>query len=277
VRERSLVAFTLLAQMAVGLFWALTGAWWLLGDAAGAGLRGPLLAVGPLVGAAALVSLLHLGSPRNAWRAMGNLRVSWLSREIFLVTLFAGGWAMVAGMHWAGVGPASARLALAGAVSVAGAGLVFSMARVYRIRTVPAWDSWLTTASFFLTAGHLGALAAALALLLALGPTPAAQLLGLLAATALAAELWLEAGWRARRRMAGARVEPSLHPATSGPAGARRATLLLIALALALGVSLGLPGEGGHPAMIGLALAAAMAAGVAGRAAFYRSYARTGV
>jgi anaerobic selenocysteine-containing dehydrogenase len=130
-------------------------------------------------------------------------------------------------------------------------------------------------ASFFLTAGHLGALAAALALLLALGPTPAARLLGLLAATALAAELWLEADWRARRRMAAARVEPGLHPAPAGPAGARRATLLL--MALALGVSLGLPGEGGHPAMIGLALAAAMAAGVAGRAAFYRSYARTGI
>jgi DMSO reductase anchor subunit len=293
VRERSLVAFTLLAQMAVGLFWALTGAWWLLGDAVGAGassaagaggavgagLRAPLLAVGPLVGAAALVSLLHLGTPRNAWRALGNLRVSWLSREILLVTLFAGGWAVVAGMHWAGAGPASARLALAGAVSVAGAGLVYSMARVYRIRTVPAWDTWLTTASFFLTAGHLGALAAALALLLALGPTPAVQLLGLLAATALAAELWLEPGWRARRRMAGARVEPGLHsaPAAAGPAGARRATLLLMALALALGVSLGVPGDGGHPAMIGLALAAAMAAGVAGRAAFYGSYARTGV
>jgi DMSO reductase anchor subunit len=299
VRERSLVTFTLLAQMAVGLFWALTGASWLLGDAAGtsgaggmggaigaegAGLKGPLLAVGALVGAAALASLLHLGTPRKAWRALSNLRASWLSREILLLTLFAGGWAVVAGMHWAGPGPASARLVLSAGVSVAGAGLVYSMARVYRIRTVPAWDTWLTTASFFLTAGHLGALAAALSVRLALGPTPAVQLLALLAATALAAELWLEAGWRARRRMASARVEPGLRSPTAVSAaaagdlaGAARATLLILALALTLGVALGVPAEGGHPVMVGLALAAALAAGVAGRVALYGSYARSGV
>jgi anaerobic dimethyl sulfoxide reductase subunit C len=296
VRERSLVAFTLLAQMAVGLFWALTGAWWLLGDGAGmggaigaegAGLRGPLLAVGALVGAAALASLLHLGTPRNAWRALGNLRTSWLSREILLLTLFAGGWAVVAGMHRVGAGPASARLGLAAVVSVAGAGLVYSMARVYRIRTVPAWDTWLTTASFFLTTGHLGALAAGLAVRLALGPTPAVQLLALLAAIALAAELWLESGWLARRRMASARVETALHFATAASAAATaaagdlavaaRATTRILALALTLGVALGVAGEGGHPVMVGLALAAALAAGAAGRVAFYGSYARSGV
>jgi DMSO reductase anchor subunit len=286
VRERSLVTFTLTAQMAVGLFWALAGAWWLLGDAAGAGLGGPLLAVGALVGAAALASLLHLGTPRNAWRALSNLRASWLSREILLLTLFAGGWAVVAGMYWTGAGPASARIVLTAVVSVAGAGLVYSMARVYRIRTVPAWDTWLTTASFFLTTGHLGALAAALSIRMALGPTPAVQLLALLAATALAAELWLESGWRARRRMASARVEAGLHsppalstaaaPAAGELAGAARATLLILALALALGVALGVPG-GGRPVMVGLALAAALAAGVAGRAALYGSYARSGV
>jgi DMSO reductase anchor subunit len=296
VRERSLVTFTLMAQMAVGLFWALTGISWLLGDAAGtggaigaegAGLRGPLLAVGGLVGAAALASLLHLGTPRNAWRALSNLRASWLSREILLLTLFAAGWAVVAGMYWVGPGPASARLVLTVVVSVAGAGLVYSMARVYRIRTVPAWDTWLTTASFFLTTGHLGGLTAALSVRLALGPTPAVQLLALLAATALAAELWLEAGWRARRRMASARVETGLHSPTAVSAtaaaaagdlaGAARATLLILALALTLGVALGVPAEGGHPVMVGLALAAALAAGMAGRVALYGSYARSGV
>jgi anaerobic dimethyl sulfoxide reductase subunit C len=266
MRERSLVAFTLLAQTAVGLTWALAAVGVALGNSVGVALRAPFLAVGPLMGAAALISLLHLGSPRNAWRALGNLRSSWLSREILFLALFFAGWAAAALPMVVGPGPASLRLPLLGGVAVLGVGLLLSMAQVYRLRTVPAWDTPRTTAAFLLTTVTLGTLTAALALGLAAGPVVAVRGLGLVATSALAGELWLEAGWRAPRRRAAPR--------------APRVTLLLLALALAAGVFVGTPGAG-HPAWAwawaGSALAVALAAAVVGRAAFYGSYARLGV
>jgi formate dehydrogenase iron-sulfur subunit len=41
-----------------------------------------------LAGAGMMVSTLHLGKPERAWRALLNVRSSWLSREIALFTLF---------------------------------------------------------------------------------------------------------------------------------------------------------------------------------------------
>jgi len=40
--------------------------------------------------------------------------------------------------------------------SLIGVGLIFSMAQVYRLHTMPAWDTWRTTAGFFVTAALLG-------------------------------------------------------------------------------------------------------------------------
>ena len=169
--ERPLVAFTLLVQTAVGAFltlgaldvWAGT----LAGAAAARALTdGLLLAIGPVVGLALLSSLLHLGAPRNAWRAAANLRTSWLSREILCALLFAGAGAAFAVLRWTGTGPASLRHLLALAAAASGVALVYAMARVYRIRTVPRWDTPLTTASFFATALLLGPLAVGTGLVL---------------------------------------------------------------------------------------------------------------
>ena len=43
-------------------------------------------------------------------------------------------------------------------------GMVWSMAGVYRLRTVPAWNTRMTVLSFFVTASALGGLCAALLL-----------------------------------------------------------------------------------------------------------------
>jgi DMSO reductase anchor subunit len=48
--------------------------------------------------------------------------------------------------------------------ALVGAILIYAMSRVYRLRTVPAWDTWRTPARFFLAAVVLGGLAAALVL-----------------------------------------------------------------------------------------------------------------
>lgn len=174
MRERSLVAFTLLLQTAVGMTWGLAAARLVPGSDPFA--AGPLLAVGALTLAGGFAAFLHLGSPRHAWLALAGLRTSWLSREILFTVLFLACWGLMAGIALFGGGGAARAATLDAAMDVAalvGAVLIYAMSRVYRLRTVPAWDTWRTPARFFLAAVVLGGLAAALALTLAGGrPAP---------------------------------------------------------------------------------------------------------
>jgi anaerobic dimethyl sulfoxide reductase subunit B (iron-sulfur subunit) len=112
-----------------------------------------LITLGGLIVLGGLASLAHLGAPLNAWRTLNHLKKSWLSREILLFGLFGASWLTCLFI------PGMGKLPLA----LCGIGLVYSMARVYRLRSIPAWDSWRTTAAFFLSAGVLGALAVHLA------------------------------------------------------------------------------------------------------------------
>ncbi len=141
--EQALVAFTLLAQTAVGAFWGariLDTAGWRISLL-------PVVVLG-IMFIALLASLLHLGKPLRAWRAVTNLGSSWLSREILLAVLFTGG--TFAGLLW-GLPPAAAW-----ATALLGAGLVYAMARVYQVRTIPAWNTWWTLGRFTLAALLLG-------------------------------------------------------------------------------------------------------------------------
>ncbi|MDP1861958.1 MAG: DMSO/selenate family reductase complex B subunit [Gemmatimonadaceae bacterium] len=137
--EPSLVAFTLLAQLAVGATWF---------QSVVEPFNGRTLAViTAIMLIALLASLMHLGQPRHAWRAFANLRTSWLSREVLSAALFAV--ALIAVLITGGSG-----IWLANAV---GLSLIISMAQVYRLRTVPEWDHPTTTASFVVTTLLLGA------------------------------------------------------------------------------------------------------------------------
>jgi anaerobic dimethyl sulfoxide reductase subunit C (anchor subunit) len=161
MKERSLVAFTLLSQMAVGAFWVLgvlhLWAFWQAG-AVGV-LTGGIWFVVPLVMALALLaSFLHLGVPLNAWRAFANLASSWLSREVLFALLFTGASGLFAVLHGFSLGSSFVRAIIAGAAALLGLGLIASMANAYRLRTVPAWDTWVTPVSFFISALLLGGL-----------------------------------------------------------------------------------------------------------------------
>ena len=85
--ELPLILFTLLAQMAVGGFWAMTWMFpslWSLVEYDATGLRLlPAALIGACLGAGMLASFAHLGTKRNAWRALSHLRKSSLSREIY--------------------------------------------------------------------------------------------------------------------------------------------------------------------------------------------------
>lgn len=127
-----LIVLTLLTQLAVG--------------ASGAGARW----VAALVAGAALVaSLGHLGRPAHAWKALRNLRRSWLSREVALFGAYAGAAAAAI------VVPAAAPLA-----PIVGAAGLFASARLYVVPGRPSWDSWLTVAQFGLTAVVAGGVVA---------------------------------------------------------------------------------------------------------------------
>lgn len=287
MREWSLVGFTLLAQLAVGLFWALLLAGW----AAGGGIvpGAGLLLVGPLLLAAAAVSVLHLGSPLGAWRALSNQRGSWLSREILFLALFGGGWAL--SVWLLRTGPADGlRHVVEAATGLCGLGLVYSMARVYRLRTVPGWGGWLTPAAFLLAAGSVGGLAGALLLVLGAPDGEAGGVADfaagaplLLAGLCLAAELLLEPRWRAWRVAARELTDPGLFGGTAesamGRSGRLRAALLATALVLSLAVwpVAAVAGQAELAGLLAGAFVAAAAAAVAGRLGFYLGYARRGV
>jgi len=136
--EWPLVIFTLLGQMAAGMAILLL-------------FSGPLslpllFTLGSLIGLGGLASFLHLGRPLNAWRALNHLNKSWLSREILMFGLFVGSWLISLAL------PGMGKLPLA----LCGAGLVYSMAQVYRLRSVPAWDSGRTLLAFAVSAVVLG-------------------------------------------------------------------------------------------------------------------------
>jgi anaerobic dimethyl sulfoxide reductase subunit C (anchor subunit) len=159
MKERSLVAFTLLAQMAVGAFWALGAVHLWVVRGAGMADRA-LLGIPALMLLAVLASFFHLGAPRYAWRALANLRSSWLSRETLFALLFTAASGLVAGLQWFHWGPVAMQDTLVWVAALLGLALIVSMANAYRLRTIPAWDTWATPASFFITACLLGGLAA---------------------------------------------------------------------------------------------------------------------
>jgi anaerobic dimethyl sulfoxide reductase subunit B (iron-sulfur subunit) len=158
LREWSLVGFTLLGQLAAGLSLSLMAThWWFLHRGEVFVLErveqlGLPLVPGLLVLAMAL-SLLHLGSPSKASRAVLNLRSSWLSREILLAVLFLVTAVVAAAGHF--LRPAVRDVALP-ATALLGLLLVFGMARVYMLRTVPVWNRPSTIPSFLATSLVLG-------------------------------------------------------------------------------------------------------------------------
>ena len=170
LNELPLVAFTLLGQAAAGL--AVISLFT-------QPLSGPILAtLAALIAAAALLSLLHLGTALGAWRAPANAKRSALSREIWMLGLFAA--ALVVALFL----PRPGHVALA----LCGVALVESMTRVYQVDVVPGWKTWRTRAAFAASALLLGSVATLATRLPALGPVATLIVVG--ASLALIAQQW---------------------------------------------------------------------------------------
>lgn len=146
-----LVWLTVLTQVAAGVSCTVADA-------------GDRVAAAVFAAAALAGSLAHLGRPGVAWKALRNLRRSWLSREVALFGIYAPLAALAV------VVPVMAPVA-----AVAGAAGVYASARLYIVPGRPAWDTPLTFAAFAATGlavgplltgrPALGAIGAALAVL----------------------------------------------------------------------------------------------------------------
>jgi formate dehydrogenase iron-sulfur subunit len=137
-----LVWVTLLTQLAMGA----------IGSTLLAGVERHGAIVAFLAASVALpASLLHLGRPAMAWKALRGLRRSWLSREVLFFGLLAVTTSVVVVM------PTGATAGVALAMGVAG---VYSSGRLYVVPGRPAWNTPLTIASFLLSGAATGPLLA---------------------------------------------------------------------------------------------------------------------
>ena len=154
--EWSLVSFTLLAQMAVGII--LVGECLLARTADSAqrlSIRRQSLVSLALLALGALLSLGHTGNPVNAYNTVLNVFSSWLSREIFMVgftglALLYLAWLRIKPQEH----PSERRVALVAVLC--GFVLIAVMGQVYRLPVVPAWNNSSGTLLFFASALILG-------------------------------------------------------------------------------------------------------------------------
>jgi anaerobic dimethyl sulfoxide reductase subunit C (anchor subunit) len=285
MKERSLVAFTILSQMAVGAFWTLGGAYFLVAREAGLNTAGapperPFLTVAVLMVLALGASVLHLGTPLAAWRALGNAGSSWLSREVWSTALFTGASALFAGLLWFDRGTPVVRGVVFGVATLLGLALILSMSWAYRLRTLPAWNSWVTPASFLTTALLLGGLAAGvLGAAFAepwpgrpVGPELPGGAIALLAVEFLLLPLWLAglAGGSAAARRALARL------VEERSAAFKWRLVLMIATVGAAGLAF-TPLSRVGPLLLLPAFLLVLVSEVLGRALFYEARVREGV
>lgn len=153
LNELSLILFTVLTQAAFGLVASMA----VLLSAGQPAVRivcfkkrQVITGIALLLMAGALFfSLFHLGSPVRAIYALSNLRNSWLSREILMVLIFSTILLIwFAGVNRGMLSEGANRIMMVLAV-VSGAMLVYSMARLYMLPAVPAWDSHRTIVLFY--------------------------------------------------------------------------------------------------------------------------------
>jgi DMSO reductase anchor subunit len=107
------------------------------------------------------ISVLHLGRPAYAWRALKMWRRSWLSREVMLFGLFFVSLSSLtlASWLWAYPYPLAENHAL-GVLECAASGIgvagLLASARIYLVPARPAWNTSHTPIDFVLSALLLG-------------------------------------------------------------------------------------------------------------------------
>ena len=107
------------------------------------------------------ISVLHLGRPAYAWRALTAWRRSWLSREVLMFGLFFMTLAVLTATAWLNLlhSTAVGTLALpvlAGFAPAFGMAGIIASAYIYLVPARPAWNTLHTPIDFVLSAAVLG-------------------------------------------------------------------------------------------------------------------------
>lgn len=173
MEELPMILFTVIAQMAIGAFWAL-GFVQLLGrlrklpgESIDRVTDTSLFAVGPLLVLGFFAAFFHLNDPFHAPFTLLHAGSSWLSRELLSGVLFGGFGFVFAACQWNKWLGRTVRDVLAVLTALSGLALLVSMSGVYcSLRTIPAWHTPAVPVFFFASALLTGPLAVALSLLL---------------------------------------------------------------------------------------------------------------
>ena len=158
--EWPLVFFTLLTQMAVGMF-TIAGFVAVILPSPNLFTEG-LLANSVLVitllalTLGVLAATLHLNQPLKARFSLSNLRGSWLSREAFLGGFFGLLIFILLLLRRLENDFRVFEITITLSGIVCGLGLVYSISRLYMLRTVPAWNHLGTPVTFFTSSFLLG-------------------------------------------------------------------------------------------------------------------------
>ena len=291
-REWPLAAFTLLGQMATGvyLFFVLPAVFAAPADQTTAGQNAlfyAVAAVTALLGVGAAASFFHLGRPLRAPNALSNFRSSWLSREILFELLFMFFLAFLAVLFWQGTGEGTLARTVAVLAAVCGVLFLASMARLYMVPGIPAWNRAATPFSFLAataTLGTTGGLVAGEMASRAIGSTEAGpglvspqwlRVLAMVAGAVISLRVVGRVLLTARRGVRGFRTSPSLKPATVFSVGAFALGVVLLTAsggALLAGFRSGLSVGPGAPETVRLtwvAFGLAAAAELLARFEFY--------
>ncbi len=163
----SLIGFTLLTQSAIGLLWiGVLRSWLVPGPALVFPVLSSMIAL-LLILTGMITALFHVSRPGLAFHAMRNMSGSWLSREILLVhAVFVSNIVLVVFAQqefvWA--------FRICGLITGVLGGLALTaMIQVYRIKTIPVWNSHTTTLEFV---GSCLLLGGAVGEVLSLWPSP---------------------------------------------------------------------------------------------------------
>lgn len=152
----SLVLFTLLVQTVVGSVWCIQLVLFVDADQlAPLHLKYQLVWASGLILVGLAAAMTHLGTPTSSFNAIRNIRHSWLSREIVAVNVFTSILAIVTALEFAT--PASLNLWLIHGASLTGGVVIYTMTKVYLVRTVPSWNHAGTLTTFLGSTMLLGA------------------------------------------------------------------------------------------------------------------------
>jgi DMSO reductase anchor subunit len=105
---------------------------------------------------ALIISFLHLSAPLASVFSLSNLKNSWLSREILMVSLYAAAVFSTTGYWQFGKNDKKLFKPLLFLSAIIGLAMVLTMGKLYMVETIPVWNTPSTLIAFYVNTFLLG-------------------------------------------------------------------------------------------------------------------------